>query len=334
VVWHQQGYLGKLPSFVNIPGRVAVWLFFGISGYVIFYGFLTNRYRLNNTNDLVNYCRNRLLRILPLFLFFTCLCWVTELYQTNKNPLSLKEILPQVFCMQWNQDYKLLGVFWTLGIEIQFYLIAPVMAAPLLLGRHKQRVFVTLILYALCVLLVIQIAQRPGFSMDTRNLLFALPHFLVGMIGCLVFNNKTVSSVLGYLFLAVFLLLLGLVSYVYHVLPEKFWSWRGILLVDLAILLLVGFHQSFQTKKILSRFNTSLYLAFAWIGVLSYGIYAWHAFFLKYIPDLGQWILYLIFVSVIASLGSYFLIEKAALRFRWEHSPSFNPTKRAGPRLK
>jgi peptidoglycan/LPS O-acetylase OafA/YrhL len=199
-----------------------------------------------------------------------------------------------------------------------------------MLSHHKKRVILALALYTLCIFSIIQLAQSSSTSMDRRNLVFALPHFLSGMIGCLIFSNKTASSVIGYLFLMAFLLVLGLASYMYHELPGRFWSWQGILLVDLAILLLVGFHQIFKTQTKLCKITKNLYRIFAWIGVLSYGIYAWHAYFLKYIPYFGQKISYLIFVSTIASLGSYFLIEKTALKMRKGHFVSLNEAKCAG----
>jgi peptidoglycan/LPS O-acetylase OafA/YrhL len=39
LIWHAGGHQGGFP-FINVPGRTAVWVFFGISGYVIAYGFL------------------------------------------------------------------------------------------------------------------------------------------------------------------------------------------------------------------------------------------------------------------------------------------------------
>ena len=42
VVWHAEGYQGDFPSLLNVPGRTAVWIFFGISGYVIAYGFISS----------------------------------------------------------------------------------------------------------------------------------------------------------------------------------------------------------------------------------------------------------------------------------------------------
>ena len=38
---------------------------------------------------------------------------------------NLNLILPEIFMTQFNHSYQLNSVFWTLGIEMQFYLIAP-----------------------------------------------------------------------------------------------------------------------------------------------------------------------------------------------------------------
>ena len=69
VFWHGFGayHVNEISSLINIPGRTAVWIFFGISGYVISYGFIHKKYSFN-FSSLKNFYTNRLLRIYPLFI--------------------------------------------------------------------------------------------------------------------------------------------------------------------------------------------------------------------------------------------------------------------------
>jgi peptidoglycan/LPS O-acetylase OafA/YrhL len=120
VVWHSTGYLGEFPAVVNLPGRTAVWLFFGMSGYVIAYGFIHKRYSLT-LSDVKLFYLNRFLRIYPLFIALSFLAWISELAITGKSPIGIRDIPAQLLALQLHHDYVLNGVFWTLGIEIQYY---------------------------------------------------------------------------------------------------------------------------------------------------------------------------------------------------------------------
>ncbi len=46
VFWHTIGayHVDVIPAWMNVPGRVSVWVFFGLSGYVIGHGFFSGRY--------------------------------------------------------------------------------------------------------------------------------------------------------------------------------------------------------------------------------------------------------------------------------------------------
>jgi peptidoglycan/LPS O-acetylase OafA/YrhL len=111
-------------------GGKGVQFFFIISGFVI-------SYTLENTSQLSAFFKNRLIRLLPpmilwsvvTYLTFTALDHPTTFEQSHqlKNFLpSLTFISPQVWTLVFpnkNLDW-LNGSYWTLWIEVQFYLIA------------------------------------------------------------------------------------------------------------------------------------------------------------------------------------------------------------------
>ncbi len=113
LVWHFKGYEYPIKelAFITIPGRMAVWLFFILSGYLIGFGFSSGRYSYDQ-KGLLDYYRNRILRIIPLFLTVSVFAWIcTE----NKPNFSFQFIIEQILMLQWNHHYDLNGVFWTLG---------------------------------------------------------------------------------------------------------------------------------------------------------------------------------------------------------------------------
>jgi len=319
LVWHQQGYLAKIPAFLNVPGRVAVWIFFGISGYVISYGFIYQRYRVTRWRDMIDYYINRALRIYPLFLFLSAACWLTEKSLHGGVPIPFEAVPAQLLALQWNQNYQLLGVFWTLGIELQFYLLAPVLSL-LLLGRsNKWTLIAGVALYAASLFVFNFLNEKNGTSFDSRNLVGALPHFICGMVGCRAVVGVIPQKILG--LVSGFLGLMGVsyVSYIYHTESSRFWSCKGILMVDGIILLLIFSHTHFQGSRVTSKWGQFTYWIASSIGVLSYGIYAWHAYGLKYSPFLTQNLWALILASCLAALGTRLFIERPALSLRRVH---------------
>lgn len=319
VIWHTRGYHGKLPPAINTPGRTAVWLFFGISGYVISHGFIHGRYKFS-LSSLRHFYQNRLLRIYPLFLALSFLAWITALLATRASPLHLGSLPAQLFAIQFNHDYVLIGVFWTLGIELQFYALAPLLVWPLLSRRFW--LVAGLALYGALFFWNQYAVAHLNWSHDGRNLVSNLPHFLSGMIGCRLASSGIITMskarfaliVGGGLALAA-AVVLGYTNWMYHQLPAAFWSKRGILWIDALILLVIFAHVNVGHGFTLGK-RHPIYAIFALLGTLSYGVYAWHGYFLTYTPWFTEQTIATMVASFLAAYGSYRLIEAPALKLK------------------
>lgn len=317
VVWHAEGYLGNFPSLLNVPGRTAVWIFFGISGYVIAYAFIHRRYDLSGS-DLRDFYINRFLRIYPLFLVLSFLTWLTELVLTGNSPISLSDLPAQIFAVQFNHSYVLSGVFWTLGVELHFYLLAPLLVLPLLLKNTTQALLIAIGVYLAVIIGYGYAIKNFGWSYDGRNIVTNLPHFLTGMIACRVVSTIEPSAVRAWVAVAAACVLLGLSNWIYHKYPNVFWSGGGVLAVDIIIFLLVVAHASVDVRR-----DRSLpgYLVFAFLGMLSYGIYAQHAYLIKFVPWLSDNLILLILSSLALAYLTYRLVEIPTLRLKRRHAP-------------
>ncbi len=316
VIWHAVGYEGGL-SLINVPGRTAVWVFFGISGYVIAYGFLHRRYLLDGPG-LKHFYLNRFLRIYPLFLLLSLLGYLTLWISSGVSPIGWRDLPEQFFGLQFNHSYVLNGVFWTLGLEIQFYAIAPVLMLPFMLKSARLRLAVVFLSYVAFSLINLLLIKRYGWSPDGRNIISVLPHFFAGMASCwlVVGVEKSNTRALAYLILAMTLLVVS--NYLYHVRPSYFWSLRGVFLVDLMIVVFVFAHASLNIK---CSEGVSLTRVLVWLGTLSYGIYAWHAYLMATFVGLAtNWHL-LLLISIASAYVSYRIIELPALKLkRWQAS--------------
>lgn len=316
LLWHGFGayHVNAISSFINTPGRTAVWIFFGISGYVISYGFIHKRY-VFGFEGLKNFYINRFLRIYPLFFCISLLAWVIEYVLSGTNPLGLKDFPSQLLGLQFNHNYILNSVFWTLGIEVQFYLIAPVLALVFTLLSKRFSVALGTILYLALVGLQHFLVTRYGWSYDGRNIVSNLPHFLMGMIGCaLVYKMKpSIYRWLPCILLSVFLLALS--NYLYHK-SAIYWSSYGVFLVDILILLFIISHGSINQIA----YKNKAYLIFGFLGTLSYGTYAWHPLLMRFVDNIQEQPFYvsiviLLFTIVVATI-SYAVIERPSLKLR------------------
>ena len=318
VIWHTVGYEAGLP-LVNIPGRTAVWIFFGISGYVIAYGFLHRRYLLDSTG-LKHFYLNRFLRIYPLFLLLSVLGWLTMWAGSGTNPLEWGDLPGQFFGLQFNHAYKLNGVFWTLGLEIQFYAIAPALAMLFFINNVRWRWAIIAACYFGLIAFNWLAVRYMGWSVDGRNIMSVLPHFFAGMAGCgLVVSLKSSNKkAMGYLMGALVCLVAS--NWLYHRQPVWFWNTRGTVLVDAMILLFIFAHASLQPPRAAaSRLARPLLWTGTWMGTLSYGIYAWHAYLMASIERLSANWLALLLASVAIAYVSYRWVELPALKLkRWQ----------------
>ena len=127
VFWHVLGWRldGTLWGGINLPGRASVWLFFGLSGYVIAHGFFSGRYSFD-MRGVAAFYRKRASRILPLFWLTSGIALVASVWVPMDFAVTTESLLSALFMLQWSHVTYPVGVFWTLGIEMQFYLVAPV----------------------------------------------------------------------------------------------------------------------------------------------------------------------------------------------------------------
>jgi peptidoglycan/LPS O-acetylase OafA/YrhL len=312
VVWHFALYAGTAPALLSTPGRTAVWIFFGISGYVISYGFFSKRYGINAT-DLKAFYINRFLRIYPLFFLLSLAAFVTAYLLNGKVALQFSDIPSQLLMLQFDHTYVLNGVFWTLGIEVQYYLVAPLLAMFFLYPFKYPALWYTAI-YCLLLLWMPFTYFFGGKQFDSRNLLYNLPHFFAGMAACkfFMFDKKNVQ-VNVWLVAALALLFLFLTNYFYRDLIRLYWT-MGSVMIDAVIVLSVMLHSVLRNKTV---HKENLFVrALTFLGVISYGIYAWHSYLKDYIPIPGNNAMIALAVTVFIAFLSYRFVEKPLLKLK------------------
>ncbi len=250
-------------SLQIIIGSKGVPLFFSISGFLIVY--LLKRNDFNNFN-FFEYLKRRLIRLYPpyilaLLIFFIVQCFFSDKYFSELF-LSLVTSFFYLHDIVYNHWSYILPVAWSLEIEIQFYLLAPLI---LLISSRINSLLFTIIMYV-----SITIFFNWYVFFDFRNVFWYLKFFLPGMIVAEVY-------VAGLLF------------------KKKIWFYDIVFLISFfsffsfsytpydSLILCFLLFSVFNLKYLKKIINNKV---FNFIGQISFSVYLLHYplfhFFLKY----------------------------------------------------
>jgi peptidoglycan/LPS O-acetylase OafA/YrhL len=298
-----------------IEGGAGVPLFFMISGFILSLPFA--QWRLNGAKkiDLKRYYLRRLTRLEPpyiiaLIIFFIVHVWLLQTY-------SFKELLPRFFASAfylhtiiYKEFSPILPVAWSLEVEVQFYLLAPLFFTIFLIKPAFLR--------RVLMLAIILSGAVYWFGIWARPQLFMYLHFFFcGILATdLYVSNKTLISsprlgaLIGIGVLAGFVF----IPFIYI---------GGYLLKFLCMFLLL--HTLLTNKTIEKLFSLKL---IATIGGMCYSIYLLHfaiisfagQFLIKSGINLNQYpfipLYYLLFIILVLVISSiyFLLIEKPFMR--------------------
>lgn len=140
----------------GIPGKLGVFIFFFISGYIVTRLLLKER-EATGRIDIADFYRRRALRILPPLLVYITICLFlgqTEISSAVRSLLFTCNITHLPGDCGWT-----LGHTWSLAFEEQYYLMIPVLLA----GRHRWALALTVPLALLSGIFPINWIGRIGF---------------------------------------------------------------------------------------------------------------------------------------------------------------------------
>lgn len=256
-------------AFTASRGFIGVYIFFAISGFILALPF-ANHY-LNDTRKprLKNYFVRRLTRLEPPYIFFMTLFFLILLVM-NRYPLQ--ELFPHylasifyVHNLVYDAYSMINPVAWTLEIEVQFYILAPLLAA--VFFRLKSDFLRRLILVASIFVLLTAQLYFGWYHMPYKiTLLNNLHLFLTGfLVADLYVKTPSFFSSKSFWFDLLFLL----------VLPPLFFYWgyeaeKWYLFPFLLFLVFISVFKS----KLVNRFFTNPWIMVT--GGMCYTIYLIH----------------------------------------------------------
>jgi peptidoglycan/LPS O-acetylase OafA/YrhL len=327
-------------SWGAFPGNlsVGVALFFVISGFLLYRPFFSADLRLSPRTSTRDFARRRLLRIVPAY-------WLAL------TLLAIYPGLPGVFGPDWWKYYAFLqiynpystvqglGIAWSLCVEVTFYLLLPVYAVVTAFAARGLST-ASRVRFQLGLITLLGVGSVAVRYLDRSTVMQnALPThftwFALGM-GLAVLSVAAQSGMATPRIVVIAAArpgacwLLAVVLYGAMCLPlgsapkHLFYNreqelWLYVLSGGLATCLMLpavfGDLSSGRVRHVLA------WRWLAWLGLISYGIYLWHATIALELVAHGIQSWYellpiLIIVAVSVAALSYYVVERPLLRFK------------------
>lgn len=303
VMFHLCGYAGYKKSenifaFIFQEGWVGVELFFIISGFILAKGFC-NHYLLGSKPvSLKKYYLRRVTRLEPTYIAALLVYYCIKSFVMKEQGLFDNLLASIVYCHNFIYGYgsEIIGVAWSLEVEVQFYLLSPLIAKIFLLRSVElRRMVLTLLIVGLAVV-VHPIHGRYG-------LLKFLHYFLVGYLLCDIFvfdwrNGTEVSQSWRWDLISIF-------AWVSLVLCLKFMPYRWVFIPWMMFFACVGAFKGPWSRKFLS--NPLIYVT----GGMCYTIYLYHTLLLRFFIErtpIVDWL-----KSGMGEMPAFLLISVSAL---------------------
>lgn len=128
-------------------GGFGVFVFFALSGYLLFWPFARLHFGAGEPVDLRAYARNRALRILPLYV-------LAVLALGAAYGASLTDVARHLLLLEaaWKDTlFAIDPVLWSVSVEVQFYALLPLLAAVLARVARRRKAAAALVLAGLAV---------------------------------------------------------------------------------------------------------------------------------------------------------------------------------------
>lgn len=315
-----------LTAFVATRGFVGVYVFFVISGFILAMPFAAKRLAGNNELKLRKYYLRRLTRLEPPYIIWMTILFFVFIIAKHE---SFSEWLPHLLA---NITYTHGLVYtgwslinpptWTLEVEVQFYILAPLLAWSFfgIKNLATRRMAMLLFIFAfMCVQQYFEFFRMPYYLFVVAYLHF----FLIGFILVDIYLNEWQEEIKKHRIFDLIAIgaLIGIVAV---------WDWEFHFIDRLAevVFLFVFFYSVFR-GVLVNRFFTNRWIVV--IGGMCYTIYLIHLPLCEGVMmvtkrlqftnvyEINLFVQMLIFLPIVFVVGSvaFLLFEKPFMNKDW-----------------
>jgi exopolysaccharide production protein ExoZ len=283
-------------------GKNGVFIFFVISGFAITHSFL-------NGSTYKEFLIRRVFRIIPMFYLTILLFWALgiqngwmERFNQSYSPYNLLAHFLFLFSWDYSVAFTIPGVEWTLGIEIFWYILLP-----LVLKNFSYKKALILIVAIVAINYANKHFIIPLYNNDLAYHISPLRYGYVFLMGSLSYYiRKRIDYTIPYIYE-----LLTIIAIV-----ALFWclySNEGSLFLYslITFIFIVSGHENNKISSVV--FENKLALI---IGTISYSLYLVHILVIEILPKQSDLIYhyYYCLIAIVVSIITYHLVEKPCNR--------------------
>jgi len=332
--------VGRILQFPLGFGYAGVDIFFVLSGFLLTIPFARAALYRQPRPELGHYFKRRFLRVFPAYytqLIIILIVGSWFLTWTPLTPLALAAHLLMFFNIGWNPVQPMVGVWWTLPVEMGFYLLLPLLAPFLRPGR-----WVPVLVLGVLISMGYRLWAAAHFGESGTGAVFLaasqlpgyLSEFLLGASAALIAERAGMNDrirppawVLDLMF-------------IFGLLIPAVWLWRVVLgagadywmghwaMIVAPVCLGLTLSASILALYWGSRIGTFLLAnrAVYFLGLISYSLYLWHFVVMQQLQllfsdsyaSLSHWVTFPL--NAMAAIGvasiSYYFVERPFYRLK------------------
>ena len=338
-------FIGKALQTPLTFGFAGVDLFFVLSGFLLALPFARATLSGSAQPPLIQYYKRRLLRVFPAYYAQLAIILIFGAWFITWQPLNGVSLLAHLFMffnIGWNPVQPIVGIWWTLPVELSFYLVLPFIASFMRPGRWILFLLAGIFLSMLYrIWSVDHFAAAPGGTVFLVASLLpgSLPEFLLGASAAMIIQKydlqgikRPTAWVLDGLFLAG--VILTNVWFWKVMLPYGSIFWSGhwsMVIAPLALglplsMIVISLYWGSRIGSLLFA-NPVVYF----LGLISYSLYLWHFVALQQaevifgeaytaMQGLPKFLFSMALVVLVSTL-SYFVFERPFSRLGARRTP-------------
>lgn len=303
----------------------------GVSVFFVLSGFLITTMLLDSDITVKGFLIRRFFRIYPAYLTILIVQFLLSYYTDSKMfHLYTKSMLDLMLFIRMPSEWIGMGVgiFWTIQIEILFYILIPFILRTGLVIKDGEFHVKSAIKIIYCLIFAsYAIKGYVSFNLHFSNSFFALLFWMDGLlygalVACLLTQRSYIKPAQQHvvtqeldlrakcILIGVALVLLAIAIFV----PSEgmIWPIQSSIASAITASLILAFRGG-------SQLNFHLPKSVTYLATVSYSAYLCHSFPLDYVSLLPQWPRYgkgmlLISVIILATLLLHYLIEKPGIK--------------------
>lgn len=283
-------------------GKIGVLLFFFVSGFVIPFSFL--KYK---KNAILSFCVSRFFRLYPIY-------WLSILlavFLVNVEASNIEVIFNFTMFQKFLGIRDLLGVYWTLQIELIFYFLCIYIFWKGLLDQKNLFIFAYMNIGLALILAILRFLLHMKLPVALPLSLAAM--FLGTLMRIHLLKEANISRnklILLFIIFMISMIPISFLAYNFNFGFDEKW-YRYLVTYLVSPLLFIALTTNF---KITNRF-------FLHLGQISYSIYLLHPIvisfpFLDSIKQISVWYQYIgvLVITIILSYITFYLLEQPSIQ--------------------